>query len=155
MSCRRILLLIAAIALGLLTTQPSLAQRGGGRSGDREQRSPEEVKKARQESRAKMFEALQIDQPQQLLVSALLDTLEMERQKIVEDARSGPRDPEVFRMIRQDMEDLTKVYDDRLKEALGEEPFKLYTTYRDAERAARGEGRGRRSRGGGRRGGRQ
>ena len=72
----------------------------------------------------------------------------------MEDARSGPRDPEVFRMIRQDMEDLAKVYDERLLEVLGEETFKLYATYRDAVRAARGEGRGRRGRsGGGRRGG--
>ncbi|MBT5144046.1 MAG: hypothetical protein HN559_21345 [Gemmatimonadetes bacterium] len=154
MNCRRILLLIAAIALGLAAIQPSLAQRGGGRSGDREQRSPEEVQKAREEARAKMFEVLQIEQPQQVLVAALLDSLEMERQQIMEDARSGPRDPEVFRMIRQDMEDLAKVYDERLLEVLGEETFKLYATYRDAVRAARGEGRGRRGRsGGGRRGG--
>lgn len=96
-----------------------------------------------------MFEAVQIDQPQQPLVSALLDTLEMERQKIMEDARSGPRDPEVLRMIRQDMENLTKVYDERLIETRGEETFKLYATYRDAERAARGKRRGRRGRGGG------
>jgi hypothetical protein len=78
-----------------------------------------------------------------VLVSAVLDTLEMERQEIVEDARSGRRDPEVFRMIRQDMEDLTKAYDEKLKNILGEETFKLYATYRDAERAARGERRGR------------
>ena len=143
MTCRRTLLVVAAIALGLLASQPLLAQRGKGRFGNREQPSPGEMQKTREEARAKMFEAVQIDQPQQVLVSAVLDTLEMERQEIVEDARSGRRDPEVFRMIRQDMEDLTKAYDEKLKNILGEETFKLYATYRDAERAARGERRGR------------
>ncbi len=154
MNYRRVILLVTTLALGVGSVHPVLAQRGEGRLGGRERPSAQEQQKAREQARAKMFETLQIGEELQPQVAAVLDTLDLERRQIMEDARSGGRDPEVFRQLRQDMEDLTKAFDEKLKKILGEQTFALYATYRDAEQAARRDQRGGGRGDGGRRGSR-
>ena len=149
----RVIRALVLLVLCGVAGQTAYAQRGE-ESRDRERPTREQRQKARQEALAKMFGELQIPNEQQVLVAALLDTLQMEREKIMEDARNGPRDPEIFRMVRQQMEDLTAVFDVRLKETLGEEKFDLFVARREAEQAERGDRRGRRGNRGEGRGGR-
>lgn len=143
------------VLIALLMAIPAAAQ-WGNRGGDRQTPSAEQRERMRQQARQQLFESIQADSLQRVVIDSLLHVQDSTSAAMMAEMRQGGMGDrammrEMMGQLRQEMEALRDSTEAGIVAVLSDEQKERYATYRAEQEVRRGEW-GRRP-GGGFRGG--